>query len=89
MNLLQRNLALFAEAKNRISLSYIHMLPWKNNKEIDEELAFFPEPVTCVHTHAHTDTHVLTLSWPATLSTFCRYASYLIATLESPNTFLN
>lgn len=42
MNLLQRNLALFAEANSRISLSYTRMLPWKNNKELDEELAFFP-----------------------------------------------
>lgn len=60
MNLLQRNLALFAEAKNRISLSYIHMLPWKNNKEIDEELAFFLSlSHVCIRTRTRTHTYSL------------------------------
>lgn len=90
MNLLQRNLALFAEANNRISLPYTHMLPWKNNKELDEELAFFLSlSHVCIRTRTRTHTYSLALSWLATLSTFYRSASYLIAMLDSPNTFLN
>lgn len=90
MNLLQRNLALFAEANNRISLPYTHMLPWKNNKELDEELVFFLSlSHACIRTRTRTHTYSLPLSWLATLSTFYRYASYLIAMLDSPNTFLN